>query len=92
MRIACCALACVLAFSLVESAEARSARLLAMSAMRASPGWSYPVVAIVPRGALVNARYCISNGWCRVRWRGKRGWIEWKSLRTQEIRRKVERR
>ncbi|WP_363318199.1 SH3 domain-containing protein [Bradyrhizobium sp.] len=57
--------------------------------MRASPGWSYPTVAVVPRGALVNARYCISNGWCRVEWRGQLGWINGKSLRTRHLKRKV---
>lgn len=92
MRMACCALASALALCSVESADARSARLLGISAMRVSPGWSYPIVAVVPRGALVNARYCISNGWCRVKWRGKLGWIEGKSLRTRDIRRRVERR
>lgn len=92
MRIVCCALVSALAFSIVGPVEAKPARLPGMYAMRASPGWSYPVVAVVPRGALVNARYCISNGWCRVKWRGKLGWIERNSLRTREIERKVRRR
>jgi uncharacterized protein YraI len=92
MKIACFALASALALGIVQPADAKSARVLGMSAMRTSPGWSYPIVAVVPRGKLVNARYCISNGWCRVKWRGKSGWIEWKSLRTHHIKRKVERR
>lgn len=89
MKIACFALAWALVLCIAQPADAKSARVLGMSAMRASPGWSYPIVAVVPRGTLVNARNCISNGWCRVKWRGKSGWMEWKSLRIREIKRKV---
>jgi uncharacterized protein YraI len=90
MRIACAAIASAMAFCLfVASADAKPARLLGMAAMRVSPGESYPIVAVVPRGKIVNARYCISNGWCRVEWRGKLGWINGKSLRTRRLKRKV---
>ncbi len=91
MRIACCTLAWVFALFFIEPADAKSARTFGMSAMRASPGWTYEIIAVVPRGTLVNARYCISNGWCRVEWRGKRGWIEGKSLRTRDIKRRAAR-
>jgi uncharacterized protein YraI len=70
------------------AADAKPARMLDMFAMRASPAWSYRIVAVVPRGALVDARYCISNGWCRVKWRDKLGWVKAESLRTRLLRRK----
>lgn len=90
MKVICSALASALALCLIaEPAHAKPARLLGMFAMRASPGWSYPIVALLPRGSLVNARYCISNGWCRVEWRGQLGWINRKSLRTRNLKRKV---
>ncbi|NPU13142.1 SH3 domain-containing protein [Bradyrhizobium sp. 83012] len=72
----------------VSSVEASPARVLNMAAMRASPGTSYAIVAVVPRGKIVNARYCISNGWCRVKWRGRLGWINGKLLRTRLIHRR----
>ncbi|CCD91575.1 exported hypothetical protein [Bradyrhizobium sp. ORS 375] len=72
----------------MSSAEASPARVLNMAAMRASPGTSYAVIAVVPRGKIVNARYCISNGWCRVKWRGRIGWINGKLLRTRLLQRR----
>ena len=68
---------------------AEKARTIATVNMRASPGASYSIIDVVPRGALINARYCISNGWCRVKWRGNRGWINGRYLRTQLLKRKV---
>jgi len=70
-------------------AHAAHARTTANVNMRASPGVSYPIVDVVPRGALVNARYCISNGWCRVTWRGNKGWINERYLRVRGLKRKV---
>jgi len=91
MRHAFGALALSVALGLlVAPAEAKPAKTLGMSAMRVSPGKSYPIVAVVPRGTVVNARYCISNGWCRVKWRGRLGWVDGKSLRTRHLTRKSE--
>lgn len=73
----------------VGPVQAEKARAIATVNMRASPGASYAIVDVVPRGALVNARYCISNGWCRVNWRGNRGWINGRYLRTRLLKRKV---
>lgn len=79
-----------LMFCLVATtADAKPARLVGAFAMRTSPAWSYPIVAVVPSGALVDARYCISNGWCRVKWRGQFGWIDGKWLRTRHLKRKA---
>jgi uncharacterized protein YraI len=90
MKIVCSALSSVVAICLfVATADAKPARLLGMAAMRVSPGGSYPIVAVVPRGKIVDARYCISNGWCRVEWRGRLGWINGKLLLTRQIKRKV---
>ena len=61
MKNASCALSLVFCI-IAGTADARPARLVDAFAMRTSPGWSYPIVAIVPDGSLVNARYCISNG------------------------------
>ena len=69
--------------------QAEKARATATVNMRASPGKSFAIVDVVPRGTLVNARYCISNGWCRVNWRGNRGWIYGRYLRTRLLKRKV---
>ena len=83
-------IAAAVAFGLTASpVQAEKARALATVNMRASPGVSYSIVDVVPRGALVNARYCISNGWCRVKWRGNRGWINGRYLRTRLLKRKV---
>jgi uncharacterized protein YraI len=71
-----------------SSAHATPARVLNMAAMRASPGKSYKMIAVVPRGKIVNARYCISNGWCRVKWRGRLGWINGALLRTRLLHRR----
>lgn len=82
---------CAILFSALASAPAyaASARTLANVNMRASPGTSYAVVNIVPRGARVKASYCISNGWCRVTWRGNRGWIAGRYLNVRNIKRRV---
>jgi uncharacterized protein YraI len=82
------ALLCAIIFTAVP-AHAEHARAISNANMRIAPGISYPVVDIVPRGALVNARYCISNGWCRVTWRGNRGWINGRYLRIRSLKRKA---
>jgi uncharacterized protein YraI len=69
-----------------ERAQARPARVAMSVNMRTSPGVSYSIVDIIPGGAIVNARYCISNGWCRVEWRGRRGWINRKYLMVRRLR------
>jgi uncharacterized protein YraI len=67
--------------------RAETARTVANVNLRASPGVSFSIINIVPRGKLVNARYCISNGWCRVEWRGSKGWIKGRYLRANPKRR-----
>ena len=71
-----------------DLAGAAPARTVANVNLRASPGASYAIVNVVPRGKLVNARYCISNGWCRVEWRGNKGWINGRYLRTRDLQRR----
>lgn len=68
--------------------RAAAARTIANVNLRASPGVSYSILNVVPRGTLVNARYCISNGWCRVEWRGSKGWISGRYLRTKGLKRR----
>lgn len=82
------ALLCAIILTAVP-AQAEYARTISNVNMRTSPGISYSVVDIVPRGALVNARYCISNGWCRVTWRGNEGWINGRYLRIRTLKRKA---
>jgi uncharacterized protein YraI len=41
--------------------------------LRAGPGTNYPVVDTMPAGAHVNIRNC-AGSWCRVSFRGERGW------------------
>ena len=90
MRNTCSILASAVALCLIAApAAAEPARVLGVFGMRASPGWRHPTIAVVPRGALVNASYCISNGWCRVEWRGQLGWSPGKSLRIRDLKRKV---
>ena len=67
--------------------QAEAVRTVANVNLRASPGVSFSIINIVPRGKLVNARYCISNGWCRVEWRGSKGWIKGRYLRANPKRR-----
>jgi uncharacterized protein YraI len=69
--------------------RADAARTTVNVNLRASPGVSFSIVDIVPRGSLVNARYCISNGWCSVRWQGSKGWINGRYLRTRHLKRKA---
>jgi uncharacterized protein YraI len=86
MKIRYCGVALALVFCIgFGPADAKPGKLRGMFAMRASPGWSYPIVAVVPSGALADVRYCISNGWCRVKRRGQFAWINGKSLRTRNI-------
>jgi len=53
--------------------------------MRTAPSRSYAVIDVIPGGAVINARYCISNGWCRVVWDGRRGWVSGRYLRTERF-------
>lgn len=71
-----------------DAARAEPAQTTAMVNMRVSPGAGYSIVNILPSGAVVNAHYCLSNDWCRVEWRGTRGWVNSRYLRTG-LRRKV---
>ncbi|MDP1584528.1 MAG: SH3 domain-containing protein [Bradyrhizobium sp.] len=71
-----------------DLARAEPARTVANVNLRASPGASYSIINVVPRGKLVNARFCISNGWCRVEWRGSKGWINGRYLRTKNLKRR----
>jgi len=73
----------------VGPVQAEDARVNANVGMLASPVASSAIVNVVPHGALVNARYCLGNGWCRVTWRGQRGWINRHHLRMKLLKRKV---
>ncbi len=77
-----------LAIVVATTAQAEPARVTANVNMRAAPGSSYAVIDIVPRKSIVNARYCIGNGWCRVEWRGNRGWIDKNYLRVRHLKRR----
>jgi len=50
--------------------------------MRASPSTQYSVVDVIPGGSVINARFCISNGWCRVSYDGRHGWVSGRYIRT----------
>ena len=41
--------------------------------LRSGPGVQYPVIAVIPDGAAVNATGC-GGGWCHVDYRGRVGW------------------
>jgi len=41
--------------------------------VRSGPGIQYPVIAVIPDGAAVDATGC-RNGWCQVDYRGHVGW------------------
>ena len=41
--------------------------------VRSGPGTQYPVIAVIPDGAAVNATGC-RDGWCHVDYRGRVGW------------------
>lgn len=85
---------CIICITLMSAltpvaAQARTARTMANVNMRTAPDFSYPIVTVIPRGKIVKARYCISNGWCRVSWHGKQGWIKNHFLRVHHLRRKA---
>ncbi len=49
--------------------------------MRSGPGTRHAVLAVVPRGAGVAVRDCVTRrGWCRIEWRGRSGWISQRYL------------
>jgi hypothetical protein len=64
--------AAILAFGCGVAAAA-PARTEADLNMRSGPGTGSGVVAVIPRGAVVNATDC-GGGWCRVRYRGEVGY------------------
>ena len=65
----------------IVEAEADPARSRGPVKLRTAPDASFAVIDVIPRGARVDTRYCISNRWCRVIWRGSIGWVEYRQLR-----------
>lgn len=55
--------------------------------MRTGPGIRYARVTVIPARSLVNIRECLPDlYWCRVYWRGFRGWVSRHYLRYGEYR------
>jgi hypothetical protein len=64
------------ASALLLTAGAASAATLVAEAdlhVRSGPGTQYPVIATIPQGGAVHSSEC-GAGWCRVDYRGQRGW------------------
>jgi uncharacterized protein YraI len=78
---------CVTAMLVVTAPDANADPALVVTDlnMRSAPSTGYAVMDTIPGGTIVNARYCISNGWCRVIWDGRRGWVSGRYLRTERF-------
>jgi uncharacterized protein YraI len=63
-------------------AAASTAHTIATVNMRAGPSIRYARIAVLPAGSRVAVSYCHSTrSWCKVRWRGLRGWVSRRYLR-----------
>ena len=71
VRIAICAAALMMLSAL--GAQAAPARLAGNADLRQGPGSGYPIIAIIPRGSLVDVGGC-QGRWCTVVWRGWTGY------------------
>jgi len=74
MRLSTCLLASAAAL-LLTGGVAAAATVVADADLnvRSGPGVQYPVVAVIPDGAPVDATAC-QGGWCHVDYRGRVGW------------------
>jgi len=80
-----CAILFVMLFS--APASALSGYTTADVNMRTGPGIRFARVTVIPAGSLVNIRQCLPDRyWCRVYWRGFRGWVSRRYLRYGEYR------
>jgi uncharacterized protein YraI len=70
---------------LPAAATAEPALVVTDLNMRASPSTQYSILDVIPGGAIINARFCISNGWCRVSYDGRLGWVSGRYLRTERF-------
>ncbi len=61
------------------AAQAYPAQTTASLNVRAGPGVGYHRVGVLPRGAVVNVRYCTS-GWCQLDFRGTLVWASGRYL------------
>lgn len=63
-------------------ASAASAHTVADLNLRAGPSVRYHRIAVIPAGSRVAVGRCLSSrNWCKVRWRGLRGWVSSRYLR-----------
>jgi uncharacterized protein YraI len=62
-----------LAYALPSSATAEPGYATGNVNLRTGPGSSYHKILVVPAGARLNVFRCSS--WCRVNYRGHRGWV-----------------
>jgi hypothetical protein len=84
MRLPLLAAAATLA--LQASAHAVPVTTTADLSLRIGPGSSYPRVAVIDRGALVDVANCVNGGtWCQVSWNGLTGWSYSAYLRGAQV-------
>jgi uncharacterized protein YraI len=71
-------------------AEAATAIATANVNMRSGPSTRYPAVVVIPAGARVDIRGCLSSAnWCDVAAAGYRGWVSGSYLQTSYSQRRV---
>lgn len=71
-------------------AEAATAVATANVNMRSGPSTRYPAVVVIPAGARVDIRGCLSSAnWCDVAAAGYRGWVSGSYLQTTYSQRRV---
>ncbi len=71
-------------------AEAATAIATANVNMRSGPSTRYPAVVVIPAGARVDIRGCLSSAnWCDVAAAGYRGWVSGSYLQTTYSQRRV---
>lgn len=71
-------------------AEAATAFATANVNMRSGPSTRYPAVVVIPAGARVDIRGCLSSAnWCDVAAAGYRGWVSGSYLQTTYSQRRV---
>lgn len=71
-------------------AEAATAFATANVNMRSGPSTRYPAVVVIPAGARVDIRGCLSGAnWCDVAAAGYRGWVSGSYLQTTYSQRRV---